>query len=343
MGALLPPLVLPSLTNPRYVVNSAAGRWVLLACIPAAAAAGGLEAALAPHRARFDDANAALFIASATPEDLTEGRLRDQLPGIRMLADPGGEAARLCGFDPASGGLLLLDPMLRVVQAAPLTEAAGLLAAFAALPPAPLHAGTEVPAPVLVLPRVLEPAFCRRLVALYEAQGGAPSGFMREIDGRTRLVQDPGHKRRSDLTIEDKELLDGLRARLATRLIPAIAQAFQFQATRVERYIVACYDAAEGGHFRAHRDNTTKGTAHRRFAVTINLNAEDFEGGELHFPEFGPRRYRAPTGGAVVFSCSLLHEATPVTRGRRYAFLPFLYDEAAAKVREANQKFLERG
>ena len=38
----------------------------------------------------------------------------------------------------------------------------------------------------------------------------------------------------------------------------------------------------------------------------------------------------------MVFSCSLLHEATPVTRGVRYATLPFLYDEAAAKVREAN-------
>ena len=54
------------------------------------------------------------------------------------------------------------------------------------------------------------------------------------------------------------------------------------------------------------------------------------------FPEFGQRTYRAPTGGAVVFSCSLLHEATPVTSGRRYAFLPFLYDEAARKVRDAN-------
>ena len=30
------------------------------------------------------------------------------------------------------------------------------------------------------------------------------------------------------------------------------------------------------------------------------------------------------------------HEAMPVTRGRRYAYLPFLYDEAAAAIREAN-------
>ena len=39
----------------------------------------------------------------------------------------------------------------------------------------------------------------------------------------------------------------------------------------------------------------------------------------------------------MVFSCSLLHEATPVTKGTRYAVLPFLYDDAAAKIWEANQ------
>jgi len=42
---------------------------------------------------------------------------------------------------------------------------------------------------------------------------------------------------------------------------------------------------------------------------------------------------------AIVFSCSLLHEATPVPKGCRYAYLPFLYDEAGAKIRESNFKF----
>jgi hypothetical protein len=33
----------------------------------------------------------------------------------------------------------------------------------------------------------------------------------------------------------------------------------------------------------------------------------------------------------------------PVTAGRRYAFLPFLYDEAAARQREANNEKLADG
>lgn len=117
---------------------------------------------------------------------------------------------------------------------------------------------------------------------------------------------------------------------------PELLRVFRFRATRMERYLVACYDSTVGGYFRPHRDNDGEG--HRQFAVTINLNAEEYEGGDLRFPEYGLQTYRAPTGGACVFSCGLMHEATPVTRGKRYAFLPFLDDEAAAARREANNE-----
>jgi|SRR5215207_566364 hypothetical protein len=66
----------------------------------------------------------------------------------------------------------------------------------------------------------------------------------------------------------------------------------------LERYIVSCY-AAEGW-----------------FAVSINLNSES-EGGEVSFPEYGPRSFKPPPGGAVVFSCSILHGVSKVTSGCR--------------------------
>lgn len=67
------------------------------------------------------------------------------------------------------------------------------------------------------------------------------------------------------------------------------------------------------------------------------------EAGELSFPEFGSRGLRPAPGGAVVFACSLLHLASRVTVGKRYAFLPFLYDEAAAEIRERNNPHLGEG
>ncbi len=51
--------------------------------------------------------------------------------------------------------------------------------------------------------------------------------------------------------------------------------------------------------------------------LTINLNTPEY-------PEYGPERYCPPAGGAIIFSCSLLHEAPPVTKGRRFTLLSFL-------------------
>jgi predicted 2-oxoglutarate/Fe(II)-dependent dioxygenase YbiX len=162
------------------------------------------------------------------------------------------------------------------------------------------------------------------------------------IGGRTVRKLDAGHKRRRDHFIEDEQVIRQIQQRFTRCVAPQLLKAYQYRVTRMERHLVGCYRAEDGGHFAPHRDNTTKGTAHRQFAASVNLNA-DFDGGEVSFPEYGPRGFKPPPGAAVVFSCSLLHSVSKVTRGRRFAFLPFLYDDEAAKIREANKKFLAEG
>ena len=131
---------------------------------------------------------------------------------------------------------------------------------------------------------MFELEFCRQLIGLYDAHGGEESGFMREVDGKTIAMTDHAHKRRKDYIIESPELIKQTQTRISRRVNPEMVKVHSFAPTRMERYIVSCYAAEDAGHFRAHRDNTTKGTAHRRFAVSINLN-DDFDGGELSFPE----------------------------------------------------------
>lgn len=232
----------------------------------------------------------------------------------------------------------VIDPTLRIYASGKLSETEKLFQTLESLPPSADHAMAAVEpwAPVLMVPRVLSPEFCRELINIYETGSPSPSGFMQEKNGRTIGVKNSKFKRRSDTFIEDKTVKKQLNNALYHRLKPEIFKAFHFDACRIERYIISCYRSDEEGFFCSHRDNTTSGTAHRRFAVTINLNAEEFEGGELRFPEFGDRIYKAPTGGAIVFSCSLLHEALPVTKGIRYATLPFLYDDAAAEIKAMN-------
>ena len=332
--------------NPRFAFDTVAGRWIMVLIAGSLGEAGlaeRLAAMVGPHAHRLTLDHGYMLVIGTDPEDERAGRLKDG-HGRRVLWDDDGSARRAFRAVSPDGetrpGWILLDPALRVFGVWPLERGAEAMAALAAAPPPAEHAGVPIYAPVLIVPRVFEPAFCRKLINLYEERGGGESGFMRDVGGVTVGILDPGHKRRKDAFIEDAELQGAIRARLNARLVPEIARAFQYKVTRLERYIVACYDAADQGFFRAHRDNTTIATAHRRFAVTLSLNTGEYDGGELCFPEFGPQTYRAPAGGAVVFSCSLLHEARPVTRGRRYAFLPFLYDDEAAKVREEGARFL---
>jgi predicted 2-oxoglutarate/Fe(II)-dependent dioxygenase YbiX len=346
IGEAVPAFHARAATNPRFAFDTTAGRWLMVlfpGSLADPAATQRLAAAIAPHAHLLDTTNRFLVVIGTDPADEAEGRLKDGA-GRRVLWDDDGAARRAFRAVDANGtlrpGWVLLDPALRVFGVWALEDGAEAMATLAALPAPADHAGVPMHAPVLIVPRVFEPAFCQRLIAEYEKHGGGESGFMRDVDGKTVGVLDPSHKRRKDVFLEDVELQAAIRARLGARLIPEIARAFQYRVTRLERYIVACYDAADQGFFRAHRDNTTKATAHRRFACTLNLNTGAYEGGDLCFPEFGPKLYRAPPGGAVIFSCSLLHEARPVTRGRRYAFLPFLYDDAAAVQREEGAKFL---
>lgn len=232
---------------------------------------------------------------------------------------------------------LVLNANLRIMAvflaadgAAQAAQLAAYLRQVPALPPLGL---ARPQAPVLIVPYVFEPALCQRLIAGYQQGETIDSGYMVERDGVTRLVVDHEKKRRRDWIASDPTLLALIRKRLIARLVPEIRKAFAFEVNSIERFLIACYDAEGGGYFRRHRDNTTPATRHRRFAVTLNLNAEDYQGGDLLFPEYGSLTHRPPTGGAAVFSCSLMHEALPVTKGRRYAFLPFLYDEAARQQR----------
>jgi len=338
----------------RFVFDSVGGRYIVLAFFGSAAhpETAELMRHIESFRERFNDVDLCFFGVSVDPDDERTHELRDSVPGVRYFWDFDRAISAQYGAVSPEGGYrpitYVLDPLLRVVAVftpgAPRgAHVASLFALLDRLPrTSPVHVA-PVQAPVLVLPRVFEASLCQELIAYYDARGGEDSGFMRDVNGRTTKIIDYGHKRRRDCTIETEALRRECMVRIHDRLVPEIRKAFQFEVTRMERYLVACYDATEEAHFRPHRDNTTKGTAHRRFAVSLFLNTGAYEGGFLRFPEFGSALYSAPAGGAVVFSCSLLHEATTVTRGRRFMFLPFLYDEAARRIREENFRFLDSG
>jgi peroxiredoxin len=352
IGEPAPWFVCRSPVNPQFHFDSVAGRYIVLCFFGSASDPGSrrvLDEVLAKRNV-FDDETVCFFGVSIDPDDEAKGRVQNVLPGIRFFWDFDRRVSRLYGAIPDDSCevgevpyrrfSVVLDERLRVLATIPFGEHMDHVPQVTEfLDTLPAIAHDALAAPVLVVPRVFDFKFCRVLIEYYESHGGKESGFMRDEEGMTVHKVDYGHKQRRDQEIFDESLRTTAMHRIHDCLVPEIQKAFQFRATRIERYIVACYDSATGGHFHAHRDNRTKGTAHRKFAVSLNLNS-DFEGGNLGFPEFGPQTYKAPIGGAVVFSCSLLHELTPISSGKRYAFLPFLYDDEAAKIRQENLKYL---
>jgi peroxiredoxin/predicted 2-oxoglutarate/Fe(II)-dependent dioxygenase YbiX len=293
------------------------------------------------------------FGVTIDPDDVTFKDQISELTFFKLLWDFDRQVSELYGVCQASDDItsgsytpttFVLNQNLHIVQAFlvedPDDHATQVLRFAKSLPTFEPSTLANRQAPVLFIPQVFEPELCRHLIDLYESDGGRDSGFMRQVDGKTVEILDYGFKKRRDVVITESSLLQTINELILRRVKPEIEKVFQFSITRFERHLVACYEASDQGFFNRHRDNTTKGTAHRRFAMSLNLNTGEYEGGCLRFPEYDSRLYRPETGEAVIFSCSLLHEATPVIHGRRFALLSFFYNDEDAQTREQNAKYV---
>jgi peroxiredoxin/predicted 2-oxoglutarate/Fe(II)-dependent dioxygenase YbiX len=353
-GDPIPWFTLPSTSNAAYHFDTVGGHRVVLfffgsSRVPRSAR---LVREFCQQQSQFAALNIPFFGVSIDPEDTHLKSAIEYPTYCKFLWDFEREVSCRFGvcevehettyYTPTA---FVLDRNLRVLQVFPAEDPKGdgfvdrVMAFLQQLPvfDPPVMAARQ--APVLTIPNAVDRSVCQALIDHYESAGGEESGFMREVDGKTVAILDESFKKRRDVLIRDAALLEQINQFVLRRIRPEIQKAFQFDITRFERHVVACYEDHNQGFFNRHRDNTTRGTAHRRFAMTLNLNT-GYEGGCLWFPEYGTPLYRPEVGEAIVFSCSLLHEVTPVTQGRRLALLSFFYNDEDAKLREQNRKYL---
>jgi hypothetical protein len=267
------------------------------------------------------------------------------LDGRAVLATALGETAALDGFESAADAegtvrslfgvsntarLVLIAPNRHIAYIGP--DAAAAQAALARIAASRATVSMTSHPPVLIVPDVFSRADCQKLINIFAMQGQT---FVEPGHGTLppgnadykQKIPEYGRKDRIDHWIRQPETNAFIDDRINRRLIPEIQKSFQYKITRREAYRIGSYEGERGGELHGHRDNTKAMVAHRRFACSINLNTEQFEGGELRYPEFGNQLYRPETGAAITFSCSLLHEPMHVTKGRRFVLLAFLYGE----------------
>ena len=202
--------------------------------------------------------------------------------------------------------------------------------------------GGEMPLhpPVLIVPDVLSHAECAALIETVE--NGAPFSVRPpragEFAGDYRIpVYDHNRQDRVDHIIRDVKAQQFLDERIFSRIVPVVKKAFAFDITRREDLHVARYEGDRAGNAIGHRDNLTAGTAHRRFALSLNLN-DDYEGGDVVFKEYSTTGYKGKAGAALVFSSSLLHEVRETTAGVRYTLISHFFNDQTVAGRSGTSR-----
>jgi len=242
------------------------------------------------------------------------GRSARQAKAVSCLIGPNLQIARVYR---AGGAEQHLEEIARDARA---------LARRPRLAPAAAHA------PVLVIPGVLAKAECARAIERFEA---GPR-FAGTVGGGVRARYDARNKIRTDGALP-AAVVSELDAIFAQTMFPEVRKVFGFDVTHREPYKIGRYDADKGGFFYRHRDNADDEVAYRRCAVSVNLN-DDYDGGEIQFPEYGGALYRPAVGAALVFPCSLMHRVLRMKAGARYTLISFLFtDDDARRWTERNR------
>ncbi|MFC7050968.1 2OG-Fe(II) oxygenase [Emcibacter nanhaiensis] len=263
---------------------------------------------MAECRARAEQQGLVPILLSVSPG--TQGQ-----DGWIVLVDTDGALIRhFTGLDTAAGlekpEMILTDSTLRVAW-----RGTGPLPALA-------DRSNVVP-PVLQVPGLFSPDECRSLISYFQQGSAELSGSHGAAGDGVALEYRPDLKRRRDVHVHDSTLTERLMMLISRRLGPELRQVYHFTPSQVEKFKLACYSNEDEGHFAVHRDNSTPDARQRKFALTVNLNTGDYEGGGLVFPEYSSTPVVPPRGGAVVFSCGLAHRVLPVTRGQRYVLISF--------------------
>jgi len=338
VGDIFPPIRLTAPDGTAVSLHDdeiAGNHIVLVLCDPAGPRQPDCLRRIADAHDALTAAGALVFaVTPRTPADNTALRTDLGLP-FPVLSDPERRIVAAFGSAATAPVALVVRPNLHIMAIFGPDEAdpvATTLAVIARDADNRRPRRGERHAPILTIPDVLSRSDCQKLINIYTLQGNVmvePGHGSRNMTTDYKMrIPDYGRQDRIDHWVISPETTNFIVGRLRARVFPEIEKAFHYRITRYERFRIGCYRGERGGEAHGHRDNTAPIAAHRRFAVSVNLNSEQFEGGELRFPEYGGQLYSPATGEAIAFSSSILHEPLHVTSGTRFVLLSFLFGES---------------
>lgn len=161
---------------------------------------------------------------------------------------------------------------------------------------------------------------------------------------QTKFVVNKEQRKTKSIYIDDNELKN-IRALLDNIILKVISPFYSIKINSVEVPQLLYYEV--GGHYMPHCDSESpfvlptgeevwKKCVDRDLSVIIFLN-DDFEGGELFFPDI-KISIRPEAGMMVCFPSNhhFIHTVEPVTKGKRYSLITWMTIEGSMTKNEQN-------
>ena len=192
------------------------------------------------------------------------------------------------------------------------------------MPPGRHISNNTIPPGLLVVDNFLDPAWRRSLLHECENKAGSAHAIGAEAGGEGKRIAVDNDVRKSehiDIGSVKTDVIGAVRQIFTNVVGPHFQRRIEwFEKPEILRY-------REGGQYIPHADSENwiekdqrwKRAINRDLSVLLYLN-DDFEGGEVHFPNFG-YTIKPTTGLLIAFPSDhrYLHAAQTVTAGVRYA------------------------
>jgi len=178
---------------------------------------------------------------------------------------------------------------------------------------------------------IFTPEECKKIIEIGTSGKDASPltyGIVGDMNGTTDDLEKVAKVRRSPIAWIRSDVPDNrwIFERITANLININNQFFNYELTDIQSLQFTSYDGKEKGFYGKHIDMMYKGTGTRKLSITIQLSDDkDYEGGDLllHYkdqPDVGFRNL----GTATFFPSWMLHEVTPVTKGKRYSLVAWV-------------------
>jgi hypothetical protein len=175
------------------------------------------------------------------------------------------------------------------------------------------------------------PEECKKIIEIGTSGIGASPltyGIVGDMSGSESDLEKVATVRRSPIAWIRSDVPDNrwIFERLTANIVNINKQFFNYELTDIQSLQFTFYDSKDKGFYQKHIDMMYKGTGTRKLSVTVQLSDDkDYEGGDLllHYkdkPDVGFRNQ----GTATFFPSWMLHEVTPVTKGKRYSLVAWV-------------------